>query len=177
MQMSMRAVRSLATIFLMLVTPSYFAQVIEKKCYSNGCFVNSFFHGSRFSIEFPSEFHAADINGRSNESEAFSSPDNSVEFYVLYPSFGKGDSYLEPNPKTEKIVSKKDVFEKFGTITWITIAEKHNAYLRSYEIHKLSDGQIQWAVGIKYQNPAYYNKYKKKYLHFKKSFLIYHAND
>ncbi len=155
--------------FMMLAPPSHSGQVNEKKCYSYGCFYD--YSGLGFSVAYPLEFYVNEMPGDSEYAAAFVSPDNTVEFYIFFSlARGGSDSYLEHNPKTEKIVSTKTVDDKSGTITWITIAAKNNAYTRSYQIHKNS-GVMYKAVGIKYQNQASYDKYKSKYLHFKKSGL------
>ncbi len=157
------------SIFMMLALPSHSAPVNEKKCYSHGCFYD--YSGQGFSAAYPLEFYVNEMPGDSEYAAAFVSPDNAVEFYMFFSLAGGGsDSYLEHNPGTEKIVSTKTVADKSSTVTWITIAAKNKAYVRSYQIHKNS-GVMYKAVGIRYKNQATYDEYKSKYLHFKKSAL------
>jgi hypothetical protein len=156
-------------ILTMLALPIHSAQVSKRKCYSYGCFYD--FSGPVFSVAYPSDFHVNEMPGDSENAAAFVSPDNVVEFYMFFSlATGGSDSYLEHNPRTEKIVSTKTIANKSKTITWTTIEEKNKAYMRSYQIHKNS-GVMYKAVGIRYKNQVIYDEYKSKYLHFKKSAL------
>jgi hypothetical protein len=138
------------------------------------------FSGAWFDIKYPAKFKAkASMKSASSstgcESATFTSPDNSVQFYVFSPQWsGKAtDIDLKKNEKIveQRIDTSGENREKILK-TW-TIMANDSSYFRSYQEKANSDLSVNWVVGIKYKDKASYEKYKKQYLAFKASLIQY----
>jgi hypothetical protein len=138
------------------------------------------FSGAWFDIKYPAKFKAkASMKSASSstgcESATFTSPDNSVQFYVFSPQWN-GDATDIALKKNEKIISSQ--IDTTGerreqTIKIWTIAANDSSYSRSYQEKENLELNVKYVVGIKYKDKASYEKYKKQYLAFKGSLIQY----
>jgi hypothetical protein len=133
---------------------------------------HSTFHGAWFDIKYPSTFIArGSMPSKSSDkfdSATFTSPDNSVEFYVYSPQYNGAahDISLKSN---EKQASSKHDDSKSRHIEWWTIEAKDKSYIRSYQKTTDKNSNSISIIGLKYKNQESYNKYKREYLAFKAS--------
>ncbi len=144
------------------------------------------YEGAWFDISYPENFSA---KKEGPDEASFTSPDNSVQFYVYSPQWnGNPVSYLEPLPneiiesdesKTE--INPDDTYPKKVT-RYVTFAAKDGSYKRSFVSIKMGfnepqkggeDAVLHLVFGIKYANQATYTKYLNEYLAFKKSLTQY----
>lgn len=140
--------------------------------------VAKLYQGAWFDIKYPADFSVkpsliSATNKEAYESAFFTSPAGDVSFYVFSPQWsGKAtDIALKPS---EKIVSRDSVLNAKNKPTlrnW-TIEANDKSYKRSYQ-EIIKGENINWVFGIKYKNDEAYNKYKDRYLAFKKSIVQY----
>jgi hypothetical protein len=152
----------------------------------------SLYEGTWFDISYPSNFTASpqpaedSLNNRAQTDEAvFTSPDESVEFFVYSPLWsGEPKSYLEIKPSEELVDEETQVLteaenpDQFGDkITrWVTIKAKDGSYTRSYVSKKAqvdTGSEVHHVFGIKYEDQDAYDRYKDAYQAFKESLIQY----
>ena len=147
------------------------------------------FRGANFSVQYPDDFLVAGslpaTNGYEEEgvlplefdSATFTSPYEEVQFYVFCPEKKREatDIKITRDEKESARVSKRR--GKNTIVTHWTIGAKHGGYARSYQSFYNTQTGVYWIIGIKYNNTKAYNKYKKEYLAFKKSFVCYSMQD
>jgi hypothetical protein len=133
---------------------------------------HSIFHGAWFDVKYPSNFIArGSMTSNSSDkfdSATFTSPDNSVEFYVYSPQWN-GTAYDISLKSNETQASSKHDDSKSRHIEWWTIEAKDKSYIRSYQKTTDKNSNSISIIGLKYKNQESYNKYKKEYLAFKAS--------
>jgi hypothetical protein len=138
------------------------------------------FSGAWFDIKYPAKFKAKpSLKSASSatgcESATFTSPDNSVQFYVFSPQWSgtASDIDLKKNEKMieQKIDTSGEHREKILK-NW-TIMANDSSYCRSYQEKANTDLSVNYVIGIKYKDKAAYEKYKKQYLAFKASLIQY----
>jgi len=133
---------------------------------------NNVYHGAWFDIKYPVDFIARGSMPSSSsdnfDSATFTSPDNSVEFYIYSPQWN-GEAHDISLKSNEKQSNSKYDDSKSQLIEWWTIEAKDKSYTRSYQkTTNKNSGSIS-IIGLKYKNQDSYNKYKKQYLEFKAS--------
>ncbi len=135
------------------------------------------YKGAWFEIKYPAGFFVkpsqkSPSDANRYESVFFRSPDGIVEFYIFSPQWN-GEANDIALQKSEKLVNTKKQTEGDKQIKWWTIASKNGSYTRMYQETWNETSNTKWVVGIKYKNPAAYNKYKNQYLMFKASLVQY----
>lgn len=146
----------------------------QQTCSNLSCF--NLFKGAWFEIKYPATFTPRIIKKSSTKKDgadaaAFLSPDNLVEFYIFSPQWNGVAPGVELNPKAERLDSKKSARTKNGTMTWTSISSLKGEYTRSSQDFESISGDIHWVVGIKYRDMNAYERYKNKYILFKKSLV------
>jgi len=130
------------------------------------------------------------------ESAFFTSPDGLVEFHVFSPQWDGEPTDIFLDPETEDLCSTRtetkehpwgkdaDGYEMFirTRLTWVTVAAKDGSYLRSYLDIRTSTASVGYpddsilsrrTFGIKYADRSAYNRYRDRYLLFRKSLCQY----
>lgn len=143
------------------------------------------YFGNYFKIAYPKDFKANpdgpilnDGNLIDTDEATFISPDGTVEFFVYSPQWGgTPKDYLEIK-ENEKVVSE-DMQMKDKTLgdqtidvlttKFTTVKDKNDKYTRSIMSQKTESTNL--VFGIKYKDQASYDKYKAKYITFKKSLV------
>jgi hypothetical protein len=123
-----------------------------------------------FDIRYPSGFK---VRKSSEDSAFFTSPDKSVEFYVLSPLWNGDPKEILLHATTEKVVSEKT--EKKGQVVVYraTFQAKNGSYLRSVEDTENKEFNTRHTFGFKFSNEKAAAKYRKAYLAFKASLRQY----
>lgn len=134
--------------------------------------------GNYFSVAFPGDFTAIEING---DEARFISPDEIVEFYVYSPLWdGEPETYLEVNETEEladessSITAKEDVYRDNVQTRWVTIQARDGSYMRSYMHQRACHTTelldcVSHVFGIKYRDADAYDQYRDAYKAFKAS--------
>lgn len=108
------------------------------------------------------------------DSAIFTSPDNTVEFYIFSPQWNGENPEIDLKPNETKGKPSVSHNKKTGkTVTMWTITAKDGSYSRSYRETSENEGTVRWVVGIKYKDKASYNKYKSQYIKFRDSIEQY----
>lgn len=151
------------------------------------------FKGSYFEIKYPHNFKAMpespiiiiENNIFIETDEAyFTSPDNSVEFYVFSPLWSGDPEYLDIS-ENEKLIGEEiqeiKENERDGQIgdreiIWRTVRAKDGLYYRSIMSIREQIGtgsELHRVFGIRYKDQTAYEKYKDEYLRFRESLIQY----
>lgn len=145
----------------------------EREVLTNG---TSVYHGAWFDIKYPSEFIAKgsipSISSDGFDSATFTSPDNSVEFYVFSPQWN-GEAHDIAVREHETRFNSKTDDSNSRIVEWWTIEAKDKSYTRSYQKTIDKQSNTVTIIGLKYKNQESYNKHKKQYLDFKASLKQY----
>ncbi len=146
------------------------------------------YRGSWFDVQIPSNFIANPTTPTTvynaeeyiqTDEARFSSPDNSIEFFVFSPLWAGDPSYISIS-ETEELVSEKT--DESGpenqkiVVVWKTIKAKDGSYTRSFVSTKENVGEglgLHHVFGIKYKDSNSYDKYKDDYIFFKESLRQY----
>lgn len=131
------------------------------------------YKGAWFQIKYPAVFKVIpSIKSPTKsgyDSAFFVSPDDSVEFYIFSPQWNGNPVDIQIKTDTEEYVDK-NIIEKDGKIIRrATIKSKSNKYLRSYIDTEDTQSNTRFVVGVKFQSPEAYDRYKSDYLKFKES--------
>lgn len=142
------------------------------------------FNGSWFSVEFPKDFSASPLSPEKHidnysfvetDEARFTSPDGTVEFFIYSPQWsGNPKDYLIQQ-SNEKIVD--DMEESTSDIPqsmahrWVTFEDKDGKYTRAY--NSIRTESTHHVFGVKYTDRKSYERYKAKYMAFKKSLQQY----
>jgi hypothetical protein len=131
------------------------------------------YKGAWFEIRYPSNFKVRpslrSSSGQSYDSVFFSSPDESVEFYVFSPQWNGEPSDIEMNSESEVQVAQNTERQEGRIVRRMTIRARDHSYLRSFEDTEDTTTNTRKAFGIKYRSEAAYNRYRQNYLTFKQS--------
>lgn len=135
------------------------------------------FKGAYFDIEYPTNFkpHFGGKKVSKDEpvdSTYFTSPDSAVEFFIFSPLWSGDVDYTEMK-LGEKLKEEKETNENGYINTWKTFVAKDGSYTRSFHMIYHPDYNTKKIYGIQFQSSKAYDKYKKEYLHFKKSHKQY----
>jgi hypothetical protein len=132
------------------------------------------YHGAWFDINYPKHFKAKgsmrSSTGDGFDSATFTSPDNSVEFYVFSPQWNGEPTDIALKP-TETTSSSRSDNSNSKEIEWWTIEAKDKSYTRSYQKTTDKSSNTIYVIGLKYEDQNSYNKYKNQYLDFKSSLV------
>jgi hypothetical protein len=130
------------------------------------------YKGAWFEIKYPAAFavHPSQrsSSGRGYDSAFFTAPDGSVEFYVFSPQWNGEPSDIEIKAG-EVLVSQNSEKRGDKTVRRVTVKARNNSYSRSFEDTEDEATNTRKVFGIKYRNPAAYNRYRQTYLTFKQS--------
>lgn len=150
------------------------------------------YSGSWFDVSYPADFVPLQVG---QDEATFTSPDNSVQFFVFSPQWsGNPESYLnvlptETRESESSSASFTDMTNQYGPlyykkiITYVTLSANDGSYKRSYM--SLAAGYVSekdsndlssathMVFGIKYKDAAGYKAYLDRYLAFKKSLIQY----
>lgn len=135
------------------------------------------YNGAWFTIEYPGNFKAKSLMksltaGEGYDSAIFTSPDNTVEFYIFSPQWSGENPEIDLKPNEIKEKPSVSHNKRTGkTITMWTITAKDGSYSRSYRETSEYEGTVRWVVGIKYKDKASYNKYRNLYVKFRDSLI------
>lgn len=132
------------------------------------------FQGAWFKVKYPADFiaHGSMAANSSDEfdSATFTSPDNTVEFYIYSPQWN-GEAIDISLKSNETQGSSKHDDSKTRHVEWWTIEAKDKSYTRSYQKTTDKSSNTISIVGLKYKNQESYKKYKEQYLDFKASLI------
>jgi len=132
------------------------------------------FKGAYFEVQYPPGFKARkslpsnSFEGK-HDSAFFTATDGSVEFYVFSPLWNGKPEDIEPDLRSEEIVSQDVNGNGHLKVRRVTVKAKDNSYLRSFEDTENTETNNRRVFGIKYKDRNTYEKYREQYLIFKKS--------
>ena len=129
--------------------------------------------GAWFSVDYPSNFQARGSMRSSTspdnfESATFTSPDNTVQFYVFSPQW-RGDATDIAIAPGESMGSTKTDNTADGQIKWWTITANDGSYSRSYMERINSTQNTNLIFGIRYTSASALDSYRSLYEAFKAS--------
>jgi hypothetical protein len=129
------------------------------------------YHGAWFDIQYPKTFRVensipSSLDGKF-DSVYFVSPDKKVKFYIFSPQWAGDAVDIGMNAEFETLKDEKIVTKNGFTTKWYTYESSKG--LRSYQEITNEDQTTKHIIGIEYTDVKSYSKYKKDYLHFKKS--------
>jgi len=135
------------------------------------------YNGAWFSINYPSNFQArgsmrSSISPDNYESATFTSPDNTVQFYVFSPQWRADATDIGVSPG-ESMGSTKTENNADGQIKWWTITANDGSYSRSYMERINSTENTNLIFGIRYTSASALDSYKQFYEAFKASLKQY----
>lgn len=157
--------------------------LISALCFSMGANAEDYVgkhNGDYFSVTFPEDFTAIEING---DEVRIVSPDESVEFYVYSPLWdGQPATYLEIweteelADESSTITIKEDVYRDNVQTRWVTAQARDGSYIRSYMYQRSCNTSelldcVSYAFGIKYRDQQAYARYRDAYKAFKASLV------
>ncbi|MBL8514189.1 MAG: hypothetical protein JNJ55_09395 [Betaproteobacteria bacterium] len=132
------------------------------------------YRGKFFEVRHPADFVAVPLAvPRAAESDAatFTSPDQSVTFYVYSPQWAGEAPGIALDAQKETEVERRSAPGKSsgvaGTFTWTTLAAKDKSYTRSYQRFEANDKSIHWVIGLKYANADVLKRHEAAYARFK----------
>ncbi|MCX7598682.1 MAG: hypothetical protein N2512_07405 [Armatimonadetes bacterium] len=136
------------------------------------------YRGAWFDIKYPPGFRIVPREpSRSGpagtyDGVSFISPDGLCEFYVYSPQWS-GESKWTAQRPGEKTVSNKWETSARRKVHWVTLRGPSGKYSRSYvDTWDLLCG-TRLVFGIKYASDKIYQKYRPRYLLFKKTLTQY----
>jgi SH3-like domain-containing protein len=135
------------------------------------------FNGAWFSVEYPANFQArgsmrSSGDPNSFESATFTSPDNTVQFYVFSPQWRAEAIDIAVSPG-ESMGSVKTENNTDGQVKWWTITSNDGSYSRSYMEKINSTQNTNLIFGIRYTSPSALESNRKLYEAFKASLKQY----
>ena len=138
------------------------------------------YNGSWFSVEIPTGFSASPLSPEKHidnysfvetDEARFTSPDGTVEFFIYSPQWsGNPKDYLVQQ-SNEKIVDGMEETNLETSHRWGTFEDKDGKYTRAY--HSIRTESTHHVFGVKYTDKKSYERYKAKYMAFKKSLQQY----
>ncbi|MBL8519078.1 MAG: hypothetical protein JNK75_00270 [Betaproteobacteria bacterium] len=136
------------------------------------------YRGKFFEVRHPADFSAQPLGaarGADADAATFTSPDQSVTFYVYSPQWAGEAPGIALDAQNESEVERRSGQGKSsgvaGTFTWTTIAAKDKSYTRSYQRFEANDKSIHWVIGLKYANAAALKRHQAAYARFKASLV------
>lgn len=136
------------------------------------------YRGAWFDIKYPPGFKVVPREpsrtgpAGTYDGVSFVSPDGLCEFYVYAPQWSGEPNWIARRPG-EKTVSSKWETSARRRVHWVTLRGPGGRYSRSYvDARDLLSG-TRLVFGIKYASARVYEKYRPRYLLFKKTLTQY----
>ena len=127
-------------------------------------------------VRYPAGFRVRpsqkSATGPGYDSAFFTSPDQTVQFYVFSPQWSGNPTDYRLDPRREVLVDQRiEKTTQGGRISvthWETVRARNGSYERSWE-DKTSSDDTRQVFGIRYRNGNSLMLYRSRYLAFKKS--------
>ncbi len=131
------------------------------------------YKGAWFEVDYPSDFSkkpsikSQSVDGY--DSCYFISPDKKVKFYIFSPQWSGDATDISLIESKEISIDEKTEKNKSISKRFFTYQAKNKSYSRSYVETIDEASNTKHVFGIEYQDKKSYEKYKSKYIEFKKT--------
>lgn len=131
------------------------------------------YKGAWFEIRYPGSFSVHPSMPSSSasgyDSVFFTSPDDTIAFYVFSPQWNGTPGDIEIDPANEILISHKVERRSGKTVRRVSIRARDNKYFRAFEDTEDHTTNTRRVFGITYRDQNAYNRYRQAYLLFKSS--------